>query len=622
MPEKVIPAPDVPPFVTFVTSAVPMVFDNSMSYYEALCALWKWLQDDVIDVINNNASVTNDYIDLTNEYTEKFIELKNYVDTYFDNLDVQEEINHKLDEMAEDGSLQVLINNFLQPNVTWTFDTVADMQASDNLVEGGYARTLGYSSITDKCGGLYKIVSTTTDIALANDLYAQYVVENVLYSIDDFEGETPEEKLFNALDSTTRGTILAGDVEITHQYTAGNKDYRNIMIVGGTLTISVNKWFDQSGASSYTVPAFKDCTILGNNNVFFSDTSQAVGILFDGCELNNLCIYSNATASADNYVQSPYILNCNILSTENLITAYIAYDLKVCNTRIESGASTLFTFSDASGIRQGVVSDSLIEGRTNVVFSIGGAIGFTIRNCYFEANNGGLINQTSASGACYIRVENNTFIAPMSTANYAVTLASTAYNNARIQNNVCNYPNGKILCNKNIKPDRYIGANNSNYGDGINWYNNGHALSGGTYSDISLSEKDATWDSDNSVWKCPVQLEYKEAYTFVHPLYVIFAGSYGGSTPYQGYAIVRLTPRIALVGGTPTLVCDAEVIDSCNKNTAVKASDVSVTVDLNTTVYNSGDVLLTLKISGFTNFRGTYKVIDPFTTFDLITIKP
>ena len=159
MPDKIIPAPNVPPFVTFVTSTVPMVFDNSLSYYEALSALWKWLQDDVVNVINNNAAVTNDYIALTNEYIEKFNELKDYVDNYFENLDVQEEINNKLDAMVEDGTLQELINNYLQPNVTWTFDTVADMESSTNLVNGSFARTLGYFSRGDGGGATYKIVN-------------------------------------------------------------------------------------------------------------------------------------------------------------------------------------------------------------------------------------------------------------------------------------------------------------------------------------------------------------------------------------------------------------------------------------------------------------------------------
>ena len=74
--EKIVHAAPVPPFVRFVASAVPMVFDNSLSYYEALCALWKWLQDDVIDVINNNATVTEHYIELDEETRQLFIELK------------------------------------------------------------------------------------------------------------------------------------------------------------------------------------------------------------------------------------------------------------------------------------------------------------------------------------------------------------------------------------------------------------------------------------------------------------------------------------------------------------------------------------------------------------------
>lgn len=43
------------------------------------------------------------------EYIAKFTELKDFVDDYFDNLDVQEEINNKLDEMTEDGTLLNLI---------------------------------------------------------------------------------------------------------------------------------------------------------------------------------------------------------------------------------------------------------------------------------------------------------------------------------------------------------------------------------------------------------------------------------------------------------------------------------------------------------------------------------
>lgn len=47
------------------------------------------------------------------EYIAKFVELKDFVDTYFENLDVQEEINNKLDEMVESGEFQELVGEYL-----------------------------------------------------------------------------------------------------------------------------------------------------------------------------------------------------------------------------------------------------------------------------------------------------------------------------------------------------------------------------------------------------------------------------------------------------------------------------------------------------------------------------
>lgn len=102
MDEKVKFSRPVPPFVRYCAATIPTVFDDSLSYYECLCALWKWLQDNVIETINNNAAITE-------ELQAKVKELKEYVENYFDNLDVQEEINNKLDEMAESGELSELL---------------------------------------------------------------------------------------------------------------------------------------------------------------------------------------------------------------------------------------------------------------------------------------------------------------------------------------------------------------------------------------------------------------------------------------------------------------------------------------------------------------------------------
>lgn len=90
------------PFITFCQHVIPLSYDESLSYYETLCALRNYVGQ-MVEAVNNNA-------DAVTELQNKFTELQNYVDNYFKNLDVQEEINTKLDEMATDGTLENIIN--------------------------------------------------------------------------------------------------------------------------------------------------------------------------------------------------------------------------------------------------------------------------------------------------------------------------------------------------------------------------------------------------------------------------------------------------------------------------------------------------------------------------------
>ena len=61
------------------------------------------------------------------DYINKFNELYNYVHDYFDNLDVQEEINHKMDELVESGVLQRILNS---PATT---DSLGGIMVGDGL---------------------------------------------------------------------------------------------------------------------------------------------------------------------------------------------------------------------------------------------------------------------------------------------------------------------------------------------------------------------------------------------------------------------------------------------------------------------------------------------------------
>lgn len=101
------------PFITYCQYVIPLAYDESMSYYETLCALRNYLVNTVIPAVNNNADAVTElqdkYIEFTNNINNTVEELENYIDNYFNNLDVQTEINNKLDQMAEDGTLARLI---------------------------------------------------------------------------------------------------------------------------------------------------------------------------------------------------------------------------------------------------------------------------------------------------------------------------------------------------------------------------------------------------------------------------------------------------------------------------------------------------------------------------------
>lgn len=94
------------PFRFWCQTVLPLVYDDSLSYYELLSK--------VVDYLNNTI---NDLNTLTGEYAkirDAYKELESFVNNYFDTLDVSSEINAKLDQMAEDGDFDELMRATLE----------------------------------------------------------------------------------------------------------------------------------------------------------------------------------------------------------------------------------------------------------------------------------------------------------------------------------------------------------------------------------------------------------------------------------------------------------------------------------------------------------------------------
>ena len=104
--------PDLEPYVTispfkaWCQKVIPAVYDGSISVYEMLCKLTAYINQIISNMDDQQTDITN----LLNAYNQ----LQDYVNNYFDSLDVQAEIDNKLDEMAENGTLGKILSNITQ----------------------------------------------------------------------------------------------------------------------------------------------------------------------------------------------------------------------------------------------------------------------------------------------------------------------------------------------------------------------------------------------------------------------------------------------------------------------------------------------------------------------------
>lgn len=144
------------PFKWFVLENFPFIendFDAINNYH---------LFSKVVEYLNN----TIDNMNLTGEQMENVTnamsELQNYVNNYFENLDVQEEINNKLDELVNDGTLQNLITPYFE-NLTNAVNNLentkrdrTDLIGMNDLTQevresmtGGSVAVVGKQSVTN-----------------------------------------------------------------------------------------------------------------------------------------------------------------------------------------------------------------------------------------------------------------------------------------------------------------------------------------------------------------------------------------------------------------------------------------------------------------------------------------
>jgi len=156
---------------------IPTSFRQCMTWEEQVLWLTKFLQQTVIPTLNG-------VIDETNDLYGAFQELKVYVDEYFENLDVQEEINNKLDEMAEDGTLERIFGDYFEDlSEQLRQEVQAELSAQDARVNSRLSQQdikIGYqdaqianisSAVTASTSGAPLAAASTSEMTDTSRIY-------------------------------------------------------------------------------------------------------------------------------------------------------------------------------------------------------------------------------------------------------------------------------------------------------------------------------------------------------------------------------------------------------------------------------------------------------------------
>ena len=194
----------------------------------------------------------------------------------FDNLDIQEEVNTKLEEMAQSGELAELISQYLEAQAVIGFNTNSSLAAAQNLANGSFARTYGKETYNDGKGAFYKIRTRINSdvpdgdniIVLTNtqNLVAEKIIDYTTNKLNQFV--------------TIEEFKNSSDLDDTNAFNLAVADGRPIYLLDKTYSVSD------------TIPINKNTKIYGKsmNNTIINSTHS--GYVFE-------CITDQASAPYD-----------------------------------------------------------------------------------------------------------------------------------------------------------------------------------------------------------------------------------------------------------------------------------------------------------------------------------
>lgn len=348
----------VRPFELCIKNNFPFI-ENT---YEALDTYG--LLEGIVAKLNevvSNLNVNEENIEFLNTNYEV---LKNYVDNYFTNLDVQEEINQKLDEMATDGTLSSLIEKLLNYNENKLNYMLVNGQspkilfAGDSIIEGQEADKNIPTYFKQLIKKIYNIDATILNKGLGGQT-SSYGLANVQSYID----ESPDIIFweFGINDSNQNMPISATLSNLSQFYEKVSQAGIEMIVISAPLTYKQNSLVKTNYLMKQLNESIKNyCKHVG---IRYVDLNKYIQKIYD---TNSSYI---AKEQVDGTHFSNYQLLSDILGVELLDSIYNVTrnietytPFKKGNYLETSGTNTFYQFDFALG------SNLYFENMNNLVF--------------------------------------------------------------------------------------------------------------------------------------------------------------------------------------------------------------------------------------------------------------
>lgn len=343
------------------------------------------------------------------------------------------ELTANLEKMYEDGKFDTLIEEIVNLQTTFTYDSVSDMKDATNLMNGAYARTSGFYSYNDGGGAYYKIRTKTNEdtidevllIAIGDDLVAELIITSEMEikqfgAKDDdtfdntsifkkaianfknklsFNGNTFKiDETIDMLDKNNKELNFNCKIHMVSNASPGTACFRilrcnNIKIDGYDVFSERNQEEPPFGDTSRISPygsniyglVIRSCKDIYVNNVNFNNMAiDFVVSIYDLDSLQeypnseNIYItnYSSTNASNNNllaYTKNIYYKNCNLTPAINM----------------GGGDHGWYITDDVVNVYLDNISYELLDGNFGVIFQCNAsetdALNVNISNCNIKA---------------------------------------------------------------------------------------------------------------------------------------------------------------------------------------------------------------------------------------------